>query len=139
MEDKIINQVRIIKMSEHPLDGKYRITTTNSYQTVAEKRSDGETEIRGGKTERMDAANCKWTSTFEIINDSEVKMTSVADPTKASIDFMITRPDGTPTREITTYEATLKLSRKGDDKIQMSGQIYYGNDVIFLTMRKIAP
>jgi hypothetical protein len=29
----------------------------------------------------------------------------------------------------------LKLARKGD-KIQMSGQIEYGNDVIFLTMRK---
>lgn len=125
-------------MSDHPLDGKYRITTTNSYQSAIEKRSDGETEIRGGKTERLDDANCKWTSTFEIINDNEVKMTSVADPTNAKIDFLLTAPNGSPTREVTTYEATLKLSRKGDDKIQMSGQIHYGNDVVFLTMRKIS-
>lgn len=124
-------------MSEHPLDGKYRITTTNSYQNAIEKRSDGETEIRASKTERIDDGQCKWTSTFEIISDSEVKMTSIADPTNAAVDFLLTAPDGTPTREITTYEATLKLSRKGDDKIQMSGQIHYGQDVIFLTMRKI--
>ena len=72
----------------HPLDGKYRITTTNSYQNAIEKRSDGETEIRNGQTSRLDDANCKWTSTFEIINDNEVKMTSVADPTNAKIDFL---------------------------------------------------
>lgn len=120
----------------HPLDGKYRITTTNSYQNAIEKRSDGETEIRNGQTSRLDDANCKWTSTFEIINDNEVKMTSVADPTNAKIDFLLTAPDGSPTREITTYEATLKYARKGD-KIQLSGQIHYGHDVIFLTMRKI--
>lgn len=124
-------------MSTHPLDGKYRITTTSSYQNAIEKRSDGETEIRGGQTQRMDDANCQWTSTFEIINDNEVKMTSVADPTNAAIDFLLTSPSGSPTREITTYEATLKLSRKGEDQIQMSGQIHYGQDVIFLTMRKI--
>ena len=66
-------------------------------------------------------------------------MTSVADPSEAAIDFLLTAPDGSPTREITTYEASLKLSRKGEDKIQMSGQIHYGNDVVFLTMRKIGP
>lgn len=123
----------------NPLDGKYRITSTTSYKGPIEKRSDGETEIRDGKTSRIDDARCKWTSTFEIINDNEVKMTSVADPGDAAIDFLLTAPDGTPTREVTTYEASLKLSRKGDDKIQMSGQIHYGNDVVFLTMRKIGP
>lgn len=121
----------------HPLDGKYRITTTNSYQSAIEKRSDGETEIRGGQTSRLDDAKCKWTSTFEIVSENEVRMTSVADPTNAAVDFLLTAPDGSPTREITTYEASLKLSRKGD-KIQMSGQIHYGHDVIFLTMRKVA-
>lgn len=123
----------------HPLDGKYRITSTTSYKGPIEKRSDGETEIREGQTSRLDEANCKWTSTFEIINDNEVRMTSTADPSHAAIDFLLTAPDGTPTRNITTYEAILKLSRKDDDKIQMSGQIHYGFDVIFLTMRKIAP
>lgn len=125
-------------MSAHPLDGKYRITSTNSHKGDIEKRSDGETEIRNGQTERLDDAKCKWTSTFEIVNDTEVKMTSVADPTNSAIDFLLTAPDGSPTREITTYEASLKLSRKGDDKIQMSGQIHYGYDVVFLTMRKIS-
>ena len=121
----------------NPLDGKYRITTTTSYQGPLEKRSDGETEIRNGQTSRMDNANCKWTSSFEIISDTEVKMTSVADPSNVDIDFLLTAPNGSPTREITTYEAILKLSRKGDDKIQMSGQIHYGSEVIFITMRKI--
>lgn len=122
----------------HQLDGKYRITTTTSYQGPLEKRSDGETEIRDGKTERFDKANCKWTSSFEIIDDQSVKMTSIADPTEADIDFLLTAPNGSPTREVVTYESTLKLARKGDDQIQMSGQIEYGNEVIFLTMRKIA-
>lgn len=122
---------------ENPLDGRYRVTTTTSYRGPLEKKSDGETEIRGGKTHRFDAANCEWTSTFEIISEAEVKMTSVADPSNAEIDFLLTAPDGSPTRSVVTYEAMLKLSRK-EDKIQMSGQIHYGHDVIFITMRKIS-
>lgn len=120
---------------EHPLDGKYRITTTSSYQGPIERRSDGETEIINSATERFDDANCKWTSTFTILSENEVKMVSVADPTESAIDFLLTAPDGSPTREVTTYEAVLKLARKGD-KVQISGQIEYGYDVIFLTMRK---
>jgi hypothetical protein len=64
-------------------------------------------------------------------------MISVADPTDADIDFLLNAPDGTPTREITTYETILKYARKGD-KIQLSGQIEYGHDVVFLTMRKMS-
>lgn len=120
-------------MSE--LDGTYRITSTNTEKGAIEKRSDGETEIRDGQTQRMDDANCKWTSTFEVISETEVKMTSVADAAEADIDFMLTAPDGSLTREPVTYETTLKLARKGD-KIQMSGQIQYGADVVFLTLRK---
>lgn len=122
----------------HELDGTYRISTTTSYQGPLEKKSDGETQIINGQTERRDDANCKWTSTFEVLNDNEVKMTSVADPSEADIDFLLTAPDGSPTREAVTYEATLKLARKGVDQIQISGQIEYGSDVIFITMRKIA-
>jgi len=118
------------------LDGKYRVTSTTSYKGPLEKRSDGETEIVNGQTQRLDTANCQWTSTFEIISESEVKMTSVADATNANADFLLTAPNGAPTRGPVTYEATLKLARKGD-KIQMSGQIEYGNDVVFLTMRSI--
>jgi len=124
-------------MSEqHPLDGRYRVTTTTSYRGPLEKKSDGETEIKDGRTHRFDAANCEWTSTFAIVSDTEVKMTSVADPAGADIDFLLTAPDGSPTRSPVTYEASLKLARK-DDKIQMSGQIHYGHDIVFLTMRKI--
>lgn len=123
-------------MSVHPLDGKYRITTTTSYKGPLEKRSDGETEIVNSQTERLDDANCKWTSTFTVLNDNEVKMVSVADPSEADIDFLLTAPDGSPTRKKVTYETVLKLARKGE-KIQMSGQIEYGSDVVFLTMRSI--
>lgn len=119
----------------HPLDGQYRITSTSSYKGDIEKRSDGETEIRNSQTQRFDDANCSWTSTFTILSDTEVKMTSVADASKADVDFLLTAPDGSPTRGPVTYETTLKLARKGD-KVQMSGQIHYGNDVVFLTLRK---
>ena len=124
--------------SQHPLDGLYRITTTTSYQGPLEKRSDGETEIKDSQTHRRDDANCQWTSTFTIIDENSVKMVSVADPSEADIDFLLTTPDGVPTREKVTYETTLKLARKGDDQIQMSGQIEYGSDVVFLTLRKIS-
>lgn len=120
----------------HPLDGRYRVTSTSSYAGDIEKRSDGETEIRNSQTERFDDANCKWTSTFTILNENEVKMVSVADPADAVVDFLLTAPDGSPTREAVTYETTLKLARK-DDKIQMSGRIEYGHDVVLLTLRKI--
>jgi len=120
----------------HPLDGRYRITSTSTMKGDIEKRSDGETEIRDGRTERYDDANCKWTSHFEILSENEVKMTSVADPSEAVIDFLLTAPDGSPTRESVTYEAILKLAQK-DDKIQISGRIEYGNEVVLLTMRKI--
>ena len=120
----------------HELDGKYHITTTSSYHGPIEKRSDGQTEIVNGQTERFDDANCKWTSTFEVLSENEVKMTSVADPSEAAIDFSLVAPDGSPTREPVTYEAILKLARK-EDRIQISGQIQYGQDIVLLTMRKI--
>lgn len=124
---------------KNELDGKYRISTTTSYQGPLEKRSDGETEIINGQTSRIDDAGCKWTSTFEIIGvqgEEQVKMTSTADPSTAAVDFLLTRPDGSPTRDPVTYEAIMKLARKGD-KVQISGQIEYGNDVVFITMRSV--
>jgi len=120
----------------HPLDGRYQVTSTTDYQGPLEKRSDGITEIRDGQTRRYDRANCLWTSTFTIISDTEVEMISIADPKDADIDFLLIRPDGTPTRDPVTYRGVLKLARK-DDKIQMSGQISYAGDITFLTMRKI--
>ncbi|MCI5060980.1 MAG: hypothetical protein MRY79_07905 [Alphaproteobacteria bacterium] len=117
------------------LDGIYQVSSTTSYKGPLEKKSDGITEIRNGQTERFDKANCKWTSTFTVLNDSEVEMVSVADPSGADSDFSLTNPDGSPTRQPVTYKAILKLARKGD-KIQMSGQIDYDNDITLLTMRK---
>ena len=119
------------------LDGTHQVTTTTSYQGPLEKKSDGQTKITNGQTERRDDANCLWTSTFTIRNDHEVEMVSIADPTDANPDFMLTHPNGTPTRDPVTYTSILKMARKGD-KIQLSGQIEYGGDVTFLTMRKIS-
>lgn len=120
----------------HELDGKYQVTSTTSYQGPLQKKSDGITEIKDGKTERTDDANVLWISTFTILNEKEVEMVSIADPTNAASDFSLTKPDGTPTRQPVTYKAILKLARKGE-KIQMSGQIDYDNNVTLLTMRKI--
>lgn len=118
------------------LDGQYQITSTSSYQGPLEMRSDGVTEIRNGTTSRRDKANCLWTSTFHIISETEVEMVSVADPTDADPDFSLLKPDGSPSRQPTTYTTILKLMRKGD-KVQMSGQIEYGGNITFITMRRI--
>ncbi len=117
------------------LDGTYQITTTSSYQGPLRKKSDGLTQITNGQTFRTDDVGCEWKSTFSILNDSEVKMTSVADPTNAPSDFALTKTNGTATRDPVTYETILRLQRK-DTRIQMSGQIQYGDEIIFLTMRK---
>ena len=119
----------------HELDGTYQVSTTTSYQGPLGKKSDGETEIVNGQTSRRDKANCLWTSTFTILSDTEVEMVSVADASEADRDFMLTAPNGVPTREAVTYKSTLKYARKGDH-IQLSGQIDYGNEITFLTMRK---
>lgn len=120
------------------MDGTYRVSTTTNYQGPLEKKSDGETQITDGQTRRYDKANCLWTSTFNIIDDNTVEMVSVADPSEADVDFLLTRPDGSPTRDSVTYSSKLKLARKGEDQIQMSGQIEYGNELTFITMRKIS-
>ena len=123
-------------MTSTELDGTYRVVTVSSYDGPIDRKSDGTTEIRGGQTKRRDDGNVLWTSTFTVISENEVKMVSVADPREAKNDVALLRPNGTPTRDPVTYESVMKLSRKGD-KIQMSGQIQYGNEIIILTMRKI--
>lgn len=123
-------------MGDHDLDGTYQISTVSNYDGPLERRSDGTTVISGGKTERRDDNDVLWTSTFEVVSDTEVKMTSLADPSDSRPDFALTRPNGSPTRDPVTYESILRLARKGD-KIQMSGQIEYGNEIVFLTMRSI--
>ena len=119
------------------LDGKYNVSSTSSYGGPLERKSDGITEIRDGKTSRTDDNGVLWSSTFTTLSETEVEMISVADPARARADYALTRPDGVPTREPVTYRTVLKLARKGE-RIQMSGQIEYGNDIVFLTMRKIS-
>lgn len=123
-------------MSSSDLDGKYQISTVSNYNGPLQRKSDGVTEIRDGKTSRTDENKVIWTSEFEVMNNTQVKMISVADPTNAASDFALNRPDGSPTREPVTYESILRYARKGE-QIQMSGQIEYGNEIIFITMRKI--
>jgi hypothetical protein len=121
------------------LDGIYSVNTVSDYDGPLQKKSDGQTEMRGGKTHRVDGAGCEWNSTFEYLDDerTQVKMTSVADPINADPDFLLTRPDGSPTSDKVTYEATLRVMRKGD-KIQMTGTLNYGDETVILTMRKIS-
>lgn len=118
------------------LDGRYRITSTTNYKGPIERKSDGETEIRDGQTSRIDESGIQWTSRFKVLSEAEVEMISTADPHDAKANAALLRPDGSPTLEPVSYHAILKLSRKGD-KIQMSGQIHYGDEVVFLTLRKI--
>jgi len=117
------------------LDGTYLVSSTTSYQGPLEKKSDGVTEIKDGQTARVDGAGCQWTSTFTLVGGDQVEMVSVADPSNADADFMLTRPDGTPTRDAVTYKTMLKYARIGE-KVQLSGQIEYGDEIVFLTMRK---
>ena len=119
------------------LDGTYHVSSTSNYTGPLERRSDGTTAVQNGKTERRDGNNVLWTSTFKILSDTEVEMVSLADPSDAAPDFALLRPDGAPTREPVSYRSVLKLSRKGD-QIQMSGQIQYGNEIVFLTLRRIS-
>ena len=123
-------------MSNSELDGTYQISTVSNYEGPLERRSDGTTEIVDGKTERVDENKVIWSSEFKILNSKQIKMISIADPRNARSDFALNSPDGSPTREPVTYETTLKYARKGD-KIQMSGQIEYGDEIIFITMRKM--
>lgn len=116
------------------LDGIYHVSSVTNYNGPLERKSDGLTEIRNGRTERRDDNNVLWTSTFEVLNEREVKMISVADPREAKSDFALNRPDGSPTREPVTYEGILRYSRK-EDRVQLSGQLEYGDEIIFLTMR----
>ncbi|QQG36926.1 MAG: hypothetical protein HYS17_03910 [Micavibrio aeruginosavorus] len=118
------------------LDGIYQVSSASNYEGPLVKRSDGTTEIRDGQTSRRDGNNVLWNSTFTALNENEVLMVSVADPSEARIDFLLTAHDGTPTREPVTYRSVLRLARKGD-KMQMSGQIEYGNEIVILTLRKV--
>jgi hypothetical protein len=123
-------------MDRTSLDGKYRISSVSNYEGPLERRSDGVTEIRNGETARFDDNGILWRSRFTPRGEDEVEMTSVADPSEAKPGAALKRPDGSPTLEPVTYGAILKLSRKGD-KIRISGQVQYGNEIVILTLSRI--
>ncbi len=119
------------------LDGNYNVNSVTDYDGPLQKKSDGQTEIIDGKTHRIDDAGCEWNSTFEWVDGdkTQVKMTSIADPINADTDFLLTRPDGTPTSDSVTYETILNVKRMGE-RVQMTGSINYGGNTVLLTMRK---
>lgn len=117
------------------LDGTYRVSTVSSYDGPLERKSDGTTVIRDGRTSRTDENNVVWTSSFTVLNNKQVKMVSVADPSAAESGFALNRPDGSPTRDSVTYESVLRYARKGQE-VQMSGQIEYGKEIVFITLRR---
>ncbi len=123
-------------MEPHDLDGTYRVTTVSNYDGPIEKKSDGTTEIKDGRTHRIDDAGCVWTSQLVPLNDHEVEFISTADPTNANPDFCLTTANGQLTRDPVTYKTVLKMDRKGD-KIRLSGQIEHGATTIIITMMKI--
>ena len=96
------------------LDGNYNISSTSNYNGPLERKSDGKTEIIGGKTSRYDANGVLWRSTFTIVGENEVEMISTADPGEAKSEFALINPDGSPTLEPVTYVSALKLARKGN-------------------------
>jgi len=119
------------------LDGTYNVNTVSDYEGPLQKKSDGQTTIVGGKTHRVDDAGCEWNSLFRWVDEekTQVKMISIADPINAHADFLLARPDGTPTSDRVTYESVLNVKRMGD-KVQMTGSINYGDETVLITMRK---
>ena len=137
--DGVVEVIYTFHMSlrANDLDGVYHVNSVSDYDGPLQKKSDGQTEIIDGKTHRIDDAGCEWNSIFEWVNDekTQVKMTSIADPLNAGADFLLTRPDGTPTSDKVTYESILNVMRKGD-KVQLSGTINYGSETVMITMRR---
>jgi hypothetical protein len=118
------------------LEGKYHVTTISDYQGVVPMKSDGVTEIKNGRTHRTDAAGVQWTTEFAILSDTEVKLTSTADPRAANKDFLLTDEKGNLTNDPVVYTAVLKVARRGKD-IRLSGNIQHGKIMTVLTMAKI--
>lgn len=118
------------------LNGKYRVTTISDYQGPVPMKSDGVTEIRNGRTHRVDAAGVEWSTQIEILNEGEVKFVSTADPRGAKKDFLLTKESGELTQEPVVYSTILKVARK-NNKISLSGNIAHGKIMTVITMIKI--
>lgn len=118
------------------IDGQYRVSTVSDYTGPVPMQSDGVTEIKDGKTHRVDAAGCVWRTEITVLSDSEVEFKSTADPSNAKPDFCLTRENGELTRDPVTYTTIMKVARK-EDKIRLSGQIQHGKIITVITMTKV--
>ena len=118
------------------LDGKYRVTTVSDYNGPVPMKSDGETELVNGMTNRVDKAGVKWTTKITPLSATEVLFESTADPEDAAADFCLTKPNGELTRDPVTYTTKLAIARK-DGKIRLSGQIENGKVKTIITMTKV--
>lgn len=117
------------------LDGTYVVTTATDHQSPIAKKSDGLTEIRNGRTERVDDAGCVWTTSLALLNENEVEFISTADPSTADGDFCLTDECGNLTRDPVTYQSILRMDRKGE-KIKLSGKIEHGQITTVITLMK---
>ena len=72
---------------------------------------------------------------MRYLNENEVEFVSVADPSDAVTDFLLTDEGGNLTRDPVTYKTVLKVDRKGD-KVRLSGQINHGATTTVITMIK---
>lgn len=126
-------------MSTHPFDGLYKINTTSTALGFVNSKSDGETRIEKSKTDRVDSANCKWTSTFSLVTQGVVKMTSIADLSEADPGFALTPSDGSngPSRSPQTYETLLDVEYEDGKVVKMSGQIEANGIVVYLCLDRV--
>ncbi len=120
------------------LDGKYVIVTQSRHTGPHQKQSDGFTVIKDGRTDRLDAAGCEWTSHFEWIDDTHVKMTSTIDPRFAADAFTLMGPDGLPSTEAQSYETVLTATIQ-DGLLTLRGVVGHGPEKVTLTLRQVPP
>lgn len=118
------------------LDGKYTVLTQGARTDAQQKKGDGFTVIKDGKTLRIDGAGREWQSTFQWTDEHTVKMTSVMDTTFADDELQLKDDDGNLSGEARTYETTLSVERDGDS-VTMKGTISSDGQNALLIMRKV--
>ncbi len=118
------------------IDGFYKVHSQRDEEGAFAPKGDGVTEIRNGLTFRKDTNGCIWESTFEVLNDHEVKLETTVDPSHAAADYYILDEKGNQTKGIVTYKSMLKLERKGGRTV-MSGSVKHGQTTTHLTLTSI--
>lgn len=134
--DRVFDDAKSPMTLAEDLDGKYTVLTQGARTDSQQKKGDGFTVIKDGKTMRLDAAGCEWRSTFTWVDENTVKMTSVVDPALADDGFQLKDAEGNPTSEPQTYETVLNVKREGE-ALQLSGTISSDGQNALLIMRKV--